>query len=122
MKKIFLLIIFNLSLSIGFSQWQPANNGLYGGYIYEITVDPTTNYLYAGTREGGIYLSTDNGSSWTSANSGLSVNSLDVKSIAISGDNIFAGTSRGVYLSTNNGDSWIAVNTVYQVQVYLCIH
>ena len=31
--------------------------------------------------------------------------------IAISGNNIFAGTYGGVYLSTNNGNSWAKMNT-----------
>ena len=66
MKKIFLLIICNLSLlSAGFAQWEQANNGLYGGSINVLTVDPTTNYIYAGTDYNGIFLSTDYGSSWT---------------------------------------------------------
>jgi hypothetical protein len=45
MKKILLLIILNLFLlSIGFAQWQEANNGLYGGgdkgTLQALTVDP----------------------------------------------------------------------------------
>ena len=32
-------------------------------------------------------------------------------SLAISGSNIFAGTSDGVFLSSNNGSCWAAVNT-----------
>lgn len=35
----------------------------------------------------------------------------EVKSIAVSGTNLFAGTSSGVFLSTNKGSSWVSVNT-----------
>ena len=112
MKKIVLLIICTLSLlSVGFAQWQPANNGFSGEDINVITVDTLTNYIYAGTDGGGVYMSTDNGSNWTAVNNGLSGDGLDVNSIAISGSNIFAGTwGGGVFLSTNNGSTWAAVN------------
>ncbi|HEY5125137.1 MAG TPA: T9SS type A sorting domain-containing protein, partial [Ignavibacteria bacterium] len=52
---------------------------------------------------------TNNGSSWTSVNNGLT--SSYVYSFAVSGANIFAGTDGGgVFLSTNNGSSWTSVN------------
>jgi photosystem II stability/assembly factor-like uncharacterized protein len=108
MKKILLLIICNLLLSVGFAQWQQANNGLFRGSVRATTIDPATNYLYAGTRGSGIFLSTNNGSTWTAVNNGLS--NINVESIAISGTNIFAGTQSGVFKSTNNGSSWTAVN------------
>jgi hypothetical protein len=45
--------------------------------------------LFAGT-SGGVFLSTNNGTSWTAVNSGLT--NTDVLSLAISGTNLFAGT------------------------------
>jgi photosystem II stability/assembly factor-like uncharacterized protein len=58
----------------------------------------------------GVFLSTNNGSSWTAVNTGLT--NHNVLSLAISGSSIFAGTmNAGVFLSTNNGSSWTAVNT-----------
>ena len=73
--------------------------------------------IYAGTARktsgnggGGVFVSTDNGSSWTQSNTGLT--NLNVLSLAISGVNIFAGTDQGgVFLSTNSGGSWTKVNT-----------
>ena len=59
--------------------------------------------IFAGT-DGGVYLSTNNGTSWTAENTGLGNQS--VSSLAMSGSNIFAGTYGGVFLSTNNGTSW----------------
>jgi hypothetical protein len=46
----------------------------------------------------------DNGSSWNPVNNGLT--NLNIYSLAISGNNIFAGTLSGIFLSTNNGSSW----------------
>ena len=57
---------------------------------------------------GGIFLSTDSGSTWTPANSGLT--SLTVRALAVSGPDIFAGTYGGVFRSASNGASWIPAN------------
>lgn len=65
--------------------------------------------LARGTQWGGVSLSTDNGTSWTRADSGLT--STDVKSLAVSGTNLFAGTGTGVFLSTNRGASWAQMNS-----------
>jgi hypothetical protein len=61
--------------------------------------------LFAGAYFGGIFCSTDNGTSWTAVNNGLT--NPEVFSLAVSGTNLFAGTyGEGVFLSTNNGLSW----------------
>jgi hypothetical protein len=57
-----------------------------------------------------VFLSTNLGTSWTSVNVGLTNTYVQV--VAISGPNLFAGTSGGnVFLSTNSGANWTAVNT-----------
>ena len=64
--------------------------------------------LFAGTN-GGIFCSTDNGSSWVSSSDGLTQSNF--KAIAVSGTNLFAGSDGGgVFLSTDDGVSWKAVN------------
>ena len=52
----------------------------------------------------GVYLSTNNGINWTLT----SLINQYVSSLAVNGNNIFAGTEfgKGVYLSTDNGTSW----------------
>ncbi|MBK6913405.1 MAG: T9SS type A sorting domain-containing protein [Ignavibacteriales bacterium] len=65
--------------------------------------------LFAGTYGGGVFRSTNNGTSWTEVNSGLT--DTEVYALAVSGTNLFAGTLfGGVFLSTNNGTSWNEVN------------
>jgi hypothetical protein len=64
--------------------------------------------LFAGTY-GGVFLSTNNGISWTEVNDGLPV--VLVRDLAVSGTNLFAGYLYfGVFLSTNNGTSWTDIN------------
>jgi ligand-binding sensor domain-containing protein len=70
--------------------------------------------LYAGTGSG-VYLSTDNGISWTAASDGLT--DTNVISLAVSGTNLFAGCfmygkyDGNMFLSTDNGVSWNLANT-----------
>jgi hypothetical protein len=67
--------------------------------------------IFAGTFGDGIFLSTNNGTSWTAVNSGLPDYIL-VYSLKASGNAIFAATSGGsVFLSTNNGTNWTVVNS-----------
>ncbi len=68
------------------------------------------NNLFVGTQNSGIYVSSDNATTWSAANTGLT--STNVSSLTTNGSNFFAGMyGEGVFLSTNNGGSWTAVNT-----------
>jgi photosystem II stability/assembly factor-like uncharacterized protein len=77
---------------------------------------------------GGIFLSTDNGTSWTNVNNGLQ--STMVSSLAVSGSNLYAGTTvdwsympGGVSLSTDNGASWTEISKgVTYGALYNCIY
>ena len=89
-KTFILLAFFGLSSLVN-AQWQQTN-GPYGGNINCIASDGTN--IFAGTNGQGVFLSSNNGSSWTAVNNGLPGWS-PVYSLAISGSNIFAGTGGG---------------------------
>ena len=83
-------------------------------YVNTIIVSPANsgpivasiNNIFAGTLDGGIYLSTNNGSSWAEINNGLISQSVVSLQVSSDGSNLFAGTNgNGVYLSTNNGSN-----------------
>lgn len=98
--------------------WQQIS-GPTGGYILAFAIDPTnTQIVYAGTNSGGIFKSTNGGSSWGVVNSGLTnlnmLNNTVISSLTIdptSNRTIYAATNNGVFKSTNGGSSWIAVNS-----------
>jgi photosystem II stability/assembly factor-like uncharacterized protein len=102
-----IVVLFLLSLmhgGVAHAQWVQTN-GPYGGRIISLAVSGTN--LFAGTG-GGVFLSTNNGTSWAAVNNG--VTNTNVSALAVSGTNLFAGTEGGVFRSTNNGTSWTAVN------------
>ena len=66
------------------------------------------NDIFAVT-DYGIFLSADDGTTWTEADSGFSGSAT---SFYFKDDTIFAGTFNGVvYVSSDNGTSWTATNT-----------
>ena len=75
-------------------------NTLYAGILGYTSADVSSG--------SGIYLSTNNGSTWAAVGgSGLPSSLFNTVSLATSGSNIFAGFAfSGVYRSTNNGSTW----------------
>jgi hypothetical protein len=73
--------------------------------VYQLAVSGST--VFAAT-SGGLYSSTDAGSSWTKAGGGLPANA-SASTVAVNGSNIYAGTTAGIYYSTNTGTTWTAV-------------
>jgi hypothetical protein len=71
--------------------------------------------LFAGTGGGGVFLSTNSGTSWTEVNTGMPKdeygNYRSVRCFAVSGTNLLVGTNGGIFLTTNNGTSWTGVNS-----------
>jgi hypothetical protein len=103
-KTFFLSIVLCLATlpTAAQAQWVQTS-GLYGGYVDALAVSGSK--VFAGTWGGGAFVSTNNGTSWTAVNNGLTAQ--DVLSLAVSGSTVFAGTSYGgVFVSTNNGTSW----------------
>src|ERR1035437_8456477 len=78
---IFLVII---SAQFSFSQW--VTNGPYGGVINSLTT--SGGKVFAGTGNG-VFISSDNGQSWSIGNTGI--DRKQVAAFAVNGSNLFAG-------------------------------
>jgi hypothetical protein len=57
-------------------------------YIHALAMSGST--IFAGST-GGVFFSTDSGSSWTAANTGLL--NMNIQSLVVAGTNLFAGTN-----------------------------
>ena len=73
------------------------------------------SFQYGST--GGVYLSTDNGTSWNLKDSGLTDHQVNI--LASSGSNLFAGTNSALFFSNNSGVSWseILIGTVSAIYI-----
>src|SRR5437588_1544394 len=88
-----------------------------GEYVRALAIDPQRpSTIFVGTREHGIFKSTDGGGKWQAMNSGL--NNLWIDALAIdprTPNTIYAGVGPvsaypgGVFKSTNGGESWGAM-------------
>ncbi|MEX2055284.1 MAG: sialidase family protein, partial [Candidatus Andersenbacteria bacterium] len=88
------------------TSWTAVNSGLTNPLVRAFALSGTN--LFVGTNGGGVFRSSDNGTSWTAVNTTFS----SVFAFAVSGTNLFAGTTNGrVILSSNNGTNWTEVNT-----------
>lgn len=117
MRKIIItLSILLFALTQNDAQWVLDTNGI--GHISERSIAYSVNNIYTGTFNYGVYLSTNNGTSWVQT----SLNNQFVFSLAVNGSNIFAGTyGNGLYLSTNNGSTWSLTSLTNQFVVSLAV-
>ncbi len=65
--------------------------------------------IFAGTRHGGVFVSSSQGQHWMQTINGMG--SLSVRSLSVHGGSLFAGTAGGVFISADSGVSWSSVNT-----------
>lgn len=90
------------------AQWVPFGSGLQS--VRSVTTQG--NAVYAVTFPSGIKKSTDDGATWTPANSGITETSGNtfVQSVGQNSSYLFAGTQSGIYRSNNGGSSWALAN------------
>jgi photosystem II stability/assembly factor-like uncharacterized protein len=85
--------------------WTTTSTGLSDdAYQFAICFASSAMSLAVGTWGTGVYVSTDAGNVWSSADSGLS--SLRVSALAISGQNFVARAGNGIFYSSNGGKKW----------------
>ena len=100
----------------GASTWTVANSLAGGGSMTAsgtvfankfFTFGNTTYAVFQGliSAGGGIYTTTNNGTSWLTGHSGMSAN-MRVYHLTQDGQDVYAGTNIGIYRSTN-GANWV---------------
>lgn len=100
-------LVATLLIGSAFAQWVPYVHPPYQS-IYSVTT--TVGAIYMVSAGQGVIKSTDGGTVWNPANTGLpAVNT--VESVYYNANRLFCGTHSGVYSSTDFGASWVLTNT-----------
>lgn len=89
-------------------QWSSMNNGLPENQVIT-SMAYSQNALYAYSYTNGVFVSKDEGQSWTKATNGFYTD-WNIRSFASYKDNIFVTTVKGVYYTTDFGQNWIQMN------------
>lgn len=100
------------------AQWEHLGPTNFGGRVADVAVDPDGGTVYAGTASGGVWKSTDSGTTFTYAWSARLPQAIGAIAVAADGT-IFAGTGEaspgggsvtfggtGIYRSSDGGDTW----------------
>lgn len=82
--------------------WTLVNSGL--GPYTPISIENIGNTLYVGLSGGGVFKSTDYAMSWTPDSIGIG--KLDVHDLAVSGNELIAGTDKGVWILNYGENKW----------------
>ncbi len=123
MKIVFKITVFFGLLSLVFFAFAPSaisrevepwtNLGLYGGQIYDIAIDPADpDKIFAGTyMGGGLYVTTDGGNSWQTAEDTFKERSVWAVKIAPSdNDVVWATYTYSVKKSVDGGNTWLYIS------------
>jgi len=81
----------------GGASWTPID-GVFEKQITALAFDASTpDRVFTATVDAGVFVSVDGGATWNALNSGLT--DLNVSSLAVSGDRLYAGTENGSLFS-----------------------
>lgn len=75
--------------------------------VYALTVHGS--YVYAANESVGLSSSSNNGTSWTPANNGISTGT-QIAALTTSYASVFAGGNNGFYKSSDEGSNWTLLN------------
>ena len=119
--KIFILaliIIATFFITPVQSQWVTS----FGDFVAVEALAANGTNIIAATHNNGIYHSTNNGTNWAAASTGLPVASITYK-LAFNGNDVFAVTDGnwGMYRSTNNGTLWTqsGLNGIWLTSIFI---
>lgn len=86
----------------------PQALGVTIGYVNKIVIVKNVIWIAAsGETGGGLWKSTNNGSSWAQFTTSQGLLSNDVRDVAVSGNVLYVATAKGLCISSNSGGSFI---------------
>jgi photosystem II stability/assembly factor-like uncharacterized protein len=115
------LAVGALPVNTSLGQWRPIGPGNFGGKVYSVAVDPTnTKYIYAAYEVGGLWGTTNGGTSWrslynrfadvafSSVKTHPTIHGLVAAGLIAYGEGYFHSFNQhvGIALSTDAGNTW----------------
>lgn len=92
------------------ASWTAASTQPTNRKVKALAINASGTTLYVGTDGAGVFKSTNSGVDWAACtNTGLT--DLNLRSLALAGALLYAGTSAGVFVSSDSCASWVALNT-----------
>lgn len=95
------------------------HEGMTENFIRVLTIDPHGG-IYAGTFDGGVFLSVDGGITWQPISRALPNDSI--RGILFNSRGLFVATGHGIFKTTDRGRQWVPLNkglTTMAVQVLI---
>ena len=90
--------------------WTPVSSiALSSKLVLSLTV--SGSFVVAGTLNGGIFRTNDDGASWNNTNTGLTHLTVRALYRSENTNHLYAGGEGGVHVSTNNGRTWTDMNS-----------
>jgi photosystem II stability/assembly factor-like uncharacterized protein len=83
------------------------HEGMVENFIRVLTIDPEGG-IYAGTFDGGVFRSTDGGSTWRPISRALPNDSI--RGIVFNHRGLFVATGHGIFKTTDKGQQWMPLN------------
>lgn len=92
-------------------------DGLYGGVVRSVCAVRNGSLIAA--TDGGVYRSTNNGSSWTRTNLGvITYNWMSTVALHPSGT-LLAGSDGGLFFSSDDDESWRRSGSGYDIRAFI---
>ncbi|MCK5776538.1 MAG: hypothetical protein KAH25_10190, partial [Bacteroidales bacterium] len=99
-----LLFSFHIQAQV---EWSSIGAGGGGALSTMTVVDDADNTIYVGCDVGGVFKSTDHGSTWEIKNTGISTYYIhDISYDPVNTNTLYVATRGGIFKSTNRGDNW----------------